>query len=97
MFTALLILDKRLDFWPAMELSRKVVTHHWWQLFGLLLLAFLVMLAGTLVFCIGFFIAFPIASAAIVFAYEEMFGARPAPAAPVSAPAPAPAPAPPAA
>src|SRR6266542_4238414 len=30
MLVPLLILDKGLEFWPAMELSRKVVTRHWW-------------------------------------------------------------------
>jgi hypothetical protein len=88
LFTALLILDKRLDFWPAMELSRKVVTRHWWQLFGFVLLCLLLKLAGTMVFCLGFFIALPIANAAKVVAYEEIFGAR----APSAPPAPATAP-----
>jgi hypothetical protein len=95
LFTALLILDKRLDFWPAMELSRKVVTRHWWQLFGFVLLCLLIKLAGTMVLCLGFFIALPITIAAKVYAYEEIFGARPAPALPTPAPLPAPAPVPP--
>ena len=100
LFTALLILDKRLDFWPAMELSRKIITRHWWQVFGLALVFRLAMLAGSMVFCLGFFIALPIVKAAKVYAYEEIFGARPAQAAaasgaalvPVPAPTPAPAP-----
>lgn len=79
LFTALLILDKRMDFWPAMELSRKVVTHHWWQVFGLFLVCMLVHIAGTLVFCVGIFIARPITTAAMVWAYEDIFGARPIP------------------
>jgi uncharacterized membrane protein len=94
LFTALLILDKRLDFWPAMELSRKVITRHWWQVFGLALLFLLIMLAGTMVFCLGFFIALPIVKAAKVCAYEEIFGARPAPAAAASGSTPTPTPAP---
>jgi hypothetical protein len=36
-----LVADKRLDFWPAMELSRKVATRVWFKLFALLLVAFL--------------------------------------------------------
>ena len=80
LFPALLIIDKRLDFWPAMELSRKVVTRHWWQLFGLFLLCLLLCLVGTLVCVVGFFVALPITTAAVVFAYEDMFSAKPAPA-----------------
>jgi GYF domain 2 len=94
LFTALLILDKRLDFWPAMELSRKIITRHWWQVFGLALLFLLAMLAGSVVFCLGFFIALPIVKAAKVYAYEEIFGDRPAQAAAASGAAPALAPVP---
>lgn len=36
-----LVADKRLEFWSAMELSRKVVTRVWFEIFALLLLAFL--------------------------------------------------------
>ncbi len=73
-FGALLVLDKNLDFWPAMELSRRVVTHHWWQVFGLCLLNLLLLCAGSLVLCVGFFIALPVVAAAIVYAYEDIFG-----------------------
>jgi uncharacterized membrane protein len=76
LFTPLLILDKRLDFWPAMELSRKLVTRHWWAVFGLVLLCLLLKFAGMLVCCLGFFVALPVTVAAIVYAYEEIFGAR---------------------
>jgi hypothetical protein len=36
-----LVADRRLEFWSAMELSRKVVTRVWFEMFGLLVLAFL--------------------------------------------------------
>lgn len=84
LFTALLIIDKHIDFWPAMELSRKVVTRHWWQIFGLGLVCVLLVMAGILVLCVGSFIALAIVHAAIVFAYEDIFGDRQAPAAATS-------------
>jgi serine/threonine protein kinase/tetratricopeptide (TPR) repeat protein len=75
LFTLALIIDKRLDFWPAMELSRKVITRHWWKFFGFAIVLFLLKLTG-LVFCvIGFFIAGPIVHAAFLYAYEDIFGA----------------------
>ncbi len=73
-FTPLLVMDKRLEFWPAMELSRKVVTRHWWQFFGLLLLQLLVLLAGLIALGVGVFIALPIVTAATVYAYQDLFG-----------------------
>jgi hypothetical protein len=40
-FSVPLVMDKRLEFWSAMELSRKVVTRVWFEILGLLLVAFL--------------------------------------------------------
>ena len=40
-FSVPLVADKRLEFWSAMELSRKVVTRVWFEMFGLILLIFL--------------------------------------------------------
>lgn len=39
-FSVPLVADKRLEFWSAMELSRKVVTRVWFPMLGLLLAAF---------------------------------------------------------
>jgi hypothetical protein len=81
-FTLPLIIDKRLDFWPAMELSRKVITRHWWNFFGLMVLSSLINLAGVLVCCVGIFVTFPVTVLALMYAYEDIFGparfARPA-------------------
>jgi len=38
-FSIPLVADKRMEFWTAMELSRKVVTKVWFEIFGLLILA----------------------------------------------------------
>ena len=40
-FSIPLVADRRLEFWSAMELSRKVVTRVWFEIFALVLLAFL--------------------------------------------------------
>ncbi len=85
-FTPLIIVDKHLDFWQAMELARKVVTRHWWQVFGFALVCLLVLICGTLLCFIGVFIALPIVKAATVYAYEDIFGVRPVASTP-SAPA----------
>jgi hypothetical protein len=73
-FTLPLIIDKGLDFWSAMELSRKTVSRHWWKFFGFVILLFLLRLAGLLVFIVGFFIALPIFKASLMYAYEDLFG-----------------------
>ncbi len=53
-FSLTLVIDKQLDFWSAMELSRKVVTRHWWKLFGLFIVALLLYALGIVcLFCPG--------------------------------------------
>lgn len=75
-FPPLLIIDKHYDFWPAMELSRKVVNRHWWKLFGFVVVTFLILLAGLLACGIGVLLALPVTTAATVYAYEDVFGSR---------------------
>lgn len=75
-FALPLIIDKRLDFWPAMELSRRVATRHFWPLFVLLLLGFLLNCLGVLACIVGTFITWPLTIGAIAYAYEDLFGAR---------------------
>jgi hypothetical protein len=72
-FVPLLVLDKKMDFWPAMELSRKMVHHHGWQIVGLMLAAMVVTIAGLLVFGVGVFFTLPLAIAAVTCAYQEVF------------------------
>ena len=49
-----LVVDKKLEFWSALELSRKVVTRVWFEVFGLTLLVFLPSIVGSaLLFILG--------------------------------------------
>ncbi len=76
-FVLPLVMDKKLDFWPAMEVSRKVVTRHWWSFLGLLLVNFLLILLGVACCIIGVYIALPIAFGALAYAYEDLFCPQP--------------------
>jgi hypothetical protein len=69
-----LIIDKRLDFWPAMELSRKVVHRHFWPMAALIGCVVAVGMSGLLVFLVGVFLTLPLAVALCVYAYEDVFG-----------------------
>lgn len=92
LFTLVLIIDKGIDFWPAMELSRKVITRHWWKFFGFAVVLLLLKSLGVLFCIIGVFITGPIVHAALLYAYEDILGSRgPAKGSPgVTVPAPAP-------
>jgi uncharacterized membrane protein len=73
-FTLPLIVDKRMNFWTAMKTSRKMVAKHWWLIFGLIILISLVNLAGFCACCVGMLFTIPIGIAALMFAYETIFG-----------------------
>jgi predicted Ser/Thr protein kinase len=74
-FTLTLVIDKRMEFWPAMELGRKVVTRHWWIFFGFYLLVLLTFALGVLALVIGIFVTVPLGMIAATYAYEDIFGA----------------------
>ncbi len=74
-FVLPLIIDRQMDFWPAMEASRKMVGKHWWSVFGLLVVCGLVNILGLLACCVGVFFSAPIAFGAMMYAYETIFSA----------------------
>ncbi len=80
-FVLPLIMDKRMEFWPAMELSRKVVSKHWWTFLGFAIVLGLVNFLGVLVCGIGLFVTAPLTMIALAYAYEDIFRAPIAPAA----------------
>jgi len=79
MFTLILIIDKEMDFWPAMELSRKMANKHWWKLLLFVVTLGLLSIGGFLCCLIGVFVAAPVAFAAVMYAYEDIFGVLPPP------------------
>jgi uncharacterized membrane protein len=75
-FSVPLVIDRQLPFWAAMELSRKVVSRHWFIVFGFLLVMGLVAASGIIACCVGVFVTIPIGFAALMYAYEDIFGRR---------------------
>ncbi len=75
-FTLPLIVDRGMPAWAAMELSRTTVHRHWWSVFGLLLAQAALIVLGALAAGIGLVFAMPFCTAALMVAYEELFGRR---------------------
>ena len=75
-FALPLVIDKKYDFWTAMEVSRRISHKQWWTLFGLLIVVFLINVVGLLLCFVGWIVAAPISIAAIMYAYEDLFGVR---------------------
>jgi uncharacterized membrane protein len=57
-----------------MKASWKMVNKHWWQVFGLSILIGLVNLVGALACLVGLLFTVPIGFAALMYAYETIFG-----------------------
>ncbi len=79
-FATPLVIDRQIGFWDAMELSRKVVSRHWFTMFALMLVMGLLGICGLLACCVGLFVTIPIGWVALMYAYEDIFGPRTAPA-----------------
>jgi hypothetical protein len=73
-FAGALTIDKRLHFWAALETSRRVITRQWWPTFGLLLASLALVAGGILTYGIGLVVAIPLSTAALMYAYEDVFG-----------------------
>jgi uncharacterized membrane protein len=73
-FTYLFIVDKRMDFWPAMEASHAIVKQDYFGFTMFLILLFLVNVLGALCCIVGLLVTFPLSIAAITVAYKEIVG-----------------------
>ena len=76
LFATPLIIDKKLGAWEAMELSRKLVTRHWFMVFALMIVVALLSACGVLACCIGVLVTMPLSWLAMIYAYEDIFNRR---------------------
>jgi membrane-anchored glycerophosphoryl diester phosphodiesterase (GDPDase) len=76
LFALALVIDKKMGFWTAMCTSWTMVHKHWFQVFGLLVLIGLINVAGVCMCCIGALVTIPAGLAALMYAYEDIFGRK---------------------
>jgi uncharacterized membrane protein len=74
MFASYLVVDRRLDFWPAMELSRRTVNPRCFGYFAFALLVILLNLAGAVALGVGLLVTIPLSFCAVTAAYADLFG-----------------------
>jgi uncharacterized membrane protein len=75
-FAFMLVMDRGLDFWPAMETSRRSVQTNWFQIFAFLLLLFLLNLGGLLALGVGLLVTVPLSHCILTAAYADIFGIK---------------------
>ncbi len=72
-FSLTLVLDKRMSFWPAMELSRKLVSKRFWMTLLFVFVANVLFSMGLLACCVGLFVTIPLHFAMRVHLYDDNF------------------------
>ncbi len=73
-FVIPLIIDRGLPVWSAMELSRTTVHKQWFQTFGLLVAAGMLLFISAQLYGFMLVLTLPICTAALMFAYDDLFG-----------------------
>jgi len=73
-FVLPLVIDRQMPVWSAMELSRTTVHRNWFQTFGLLLAAGMLLFISASALGVGLVLTLPLCTAALMFAYEHLFG-----------------------
>lgn len=76
MFTLPLILDQSIDFWTAMNRSRRQVSRHWWSCLAFLLLFGILNFVGALFCGVGLLVTWPVSMLATMYMYETVIHGR---------------------
>ena len=69
-----LMVEKDLDIWESMEVSRKAVSKCWFRMFGLFIVLLLILAVSAIPLGIGLIWALPLAMLTVGTVYREMFG-----------------------
>lgn len=71
-FTTPLIVDKKMEFWQAMETSRKMITRHWFSFFLLCCALLALNVAGALALLVGLLFTVPLTYCILAYAYNDI-------------------------
>lgn len=78
-FAYALVVDRRLNFWMALEVSRRAITGQWWRMLLLLLLIIPFVVMGVICLVVGVLVAAVLVQGALLYAYEDLCGGQKAP------------------
>jgi len=73
LFAPYLIVDKNIDFWPAMEISRRKVNRHWFGIAAFCVVLLAINIIACIPFFMGLFVTLPWTIYASAIAYEDIF------------------------
>jgi uncharacterized membrane protein len=67
------VIFEKLDFWEAMEASRKLVSREWFSIFGLVIVLAVLNFLGVLFCGVGIIVTIPISISAIYAAFKDIY------------------------
>lgn len=73
LFVSALIIDKKISFLKATAASVRHISVHFWSMLGLVLLAIIIALSGSLFFGVGIIFTYPLAFMSLAVAYTVVF------------------------
>jgi len=73
-FTPFYIIFAKMDFWEAMESSRKLVHREWFSIFGFLIVLLFINFLGVLALGFGLLITVPLSYCAMYAAFDDIIG-----------------------
>jgi hypothetical protein len=73
-FALILLVDKNLGIWEALETSRQAVTKCWFRTFGLFIVIFIIILVSMIPLGIGLIWSLPFGTLAFALVYRNLFG-----------------------
>jgi len=79
MFALFLIVDRRMEFWPASMESIRRVKGSFFPLLGFMVIVMVIGMVGTIACGIGVVVTLPIALCCVTVAYRDVFGPAPTP------------------
>jgi hypothetical protein len=76
LFSVLLVADRKMEFWQALEGSRRFISRQWFAYFVLALLIVIANMVGAMLFGVGLLLSIPFSVAVVTVAYDRMIGLR---------------------
>ncbi len=73
-FASFIIVFTNKEFWPALDISRKIITKKWFSFFGFFIVLGLINILGIIALGIGLLFTIPITACAVYAAYEDIIG-----------------------
>ena len=73
-FAPYLIVEKNMGVWEALETSRKAITQYWWRYLGLMIVAMVLIIIGSIPLLIGLFWVLPMVAIVTGEVFAKTFG-----------------------